>query len=109
MWPSVDAPPVPRPVTESNEKASWDDPAGVRVLQIIRDMREDGIIAATALDAPQYPPANEDDLLQIFQLHDEGDLFYSRTYPDADRSDIIFIHILASNGYSAEISSAAPS
>ncbi|WP_426625651.1 tautomerase family protein [Leifsonia sp. McL0607] len=43
-----------------------------------------------------------DDLFQIFQLHDEGDLFYSRTFPDADRSDIVFIDILAYNGYSPE-------
>ena len=41
-------------------EASWDDPAGVEVLQIIRDMREDGIIRANALDAPQYPLANEE-------------------------------------------------
>jgi len=44
-----------------------------------------------------------DDLFQIFQLHDEGDLFYSRTFPDADRSDIVFIDILVYNGYSAEV------
>jgi len=41
-------------------KAKWDDPAGVEVLQIIRDMRDDGIIRANALDAPQYPLANEE-------------------------------------------------
>ena len=44
-----------------------------------------------------------DDLFQIFQLHDEGDLFYSRTFPDADRSDIVFISILAYTGYSPEV------
>jgi raffinose/stachyose/melibiose transport system substrate-binding protein len=43
----------------STGQASFDDPEGVQVLQIIRDMREDGIIAADALDAPQYPLANE--------------------------------------------------
>ncbi|WP_298460750.1 ABC transporter substrate-binding protein [uncultured Cellulomonas sp.] len=41
-------------------QAKWDDPQGVEVLQIIRDMRDDGIIAANALDAPQYPLANEE-------------------------------------------------
>jgi hypothetical protein len=44
-----------------------------------------------------------DDLFQVFTLHEPGDLFYSRIYPDADRSDIIFVQILAYNGYSPEI------
>tara|TARA_R110002020_G_scaffold57274_8_gene157832 strand:+ start:3500 stop:3868 length:369 start_codon:yes stop_codon:yes gene_type:complete len=44
-----------------------------------------------------------DDLFQIFRLHDEGDLFYSRTFPDAARTDIVFIQILAYNGYSPEV------
>ena len=44
----------------------------------------------------------EDDLFQIFRLHEPGDLFYSRTYPDADRDDIVFVQILAYNGYSPE-------
>jgi len=43
-----------------------------------------------------------DDLFQIFQVHSEGDLFYSRTFPDADRSDIVFVQILAFNGYTPE-------
>ncbi len=43
-----------------------------------------------------------DDLFQIFRLHAEGDLFYSRTYPDADRTDIVFVQILAYTGYSPE-------
>jgi len=44
-----------------------------------------------------------DDLFQIFQLHEEGDLFYSRTFPEADRTDIVFISILVYNGYSPEV------
>lgn len=40
-------------------KAKWDDPQGVEILQIIADMRDDGIIASNALDGPQYPLANE--------------------------------------------------
>lgn len=44
-----------------------------------------------------------DDLFQIFQVHQPGDLFYSRTFPDADRTDIVFVHILAYTGYSPEI------
>jgi Tautomerase enzyme len=43
-----------------------------------------------------------DDLFQIFQLHEQGDLFYSRTHPDAARTDIVFIQILAYTGYSPE-------
>jgi hypothetical protein len=41
-----------------------------------------------------------DDLFQIFQVHQPGDLFYSRTFPDADRTDIVFVQILAYTGYS---------
>jgi hypothetical protein len=44
-----------------------------------------------------------DDLFQIFRLHEPGDLFYSRTYPDADREDIVFLQILAFRGYSPEV------
>lgn len=44
-----------------------------------------------------------DDLFQIFTVHPAGDLFYSRTYPDADRSDIVFIQILAYRGYSPDV------
>ncbi len=44
-----------------------------------------------------------DDLFQIFRLHQPGDLFYSRTFPEADRDDIVFIQILAFNGYSPEV------
>ncbi|GAA2073856.1 hypothetical protein GCM10009840_04040 [Pseudolysinimonas kribbensis] len=44
-----------------------------------------------------------DDLFQIFTVHEPGDLFYSRTYPDAERSDIILIQILAFTGYSPEV------
>ena len=44
-----------------------------------------------------------DDLFQIFTVHPQGDLFYSRTYPDADRTDIVFVQILAYTGYSPEV------
>lgn len=40
-------------------EAKWDDPAGVEILQIIENMSKDGIIAPDALDAGQYPLANE--------------------------------------------------
>jgi hypothetical protein len=43
-----------------------------------------------------------DDLFQIFQLHEHGDLFYSRSFPEADRTDIVFVQILAFNGYTPE-------
>ena len=46
-------------IAASTGKAKWDDPEGVEVLQIIQDMQDDGIIAANALDGPQYPLANE--------------------------------------------------
>ena len=44
-----------------------------------------------------------DDLFQIFTLHEPGDLFYSRTFPEADRSDIVFVDVLAYTGYSPEV------
>lgn len=44
-----------------------------------------------------------DDLFQIFTVHPAGDLFYSRTYPDADRGDIVFVQVLAFTGYSPEV------
>ncbi|HEY0260894.1 MAG TPA: extracellular solute-binding protein [Lacisediminihabitans sp.] len=43
----------------STGKAKWDDPEGVEVLQIIKKMKDDGIISGNALDGPQYPLANE--------------------------------------------------
>ena len=45
----------------------------------------------------------EDDLFQIFRLHDDGELVFSRTFPDADRDEIIFIEVLASYGYTPEL------
>ena len=44
----------------------------------------------------------DDDLFQVFRLHQPGELVFSRTHPKADRDDIIFIEILASPNYSAE-------
>lgn len=44
-----------------------------------------------------------DDLFQIFHLHQTGDLVFSPTYPSANRSDILFVQILAFNGYSPEV------
>jgi hypothetical protein len=48
----------------------------------------------------------DDDLFQIFTLHDDGELVFSRTFPDADRDDIIYIEVLASTGYTPEIKEA---
>lgn len=46
----------------------------------------------------------EDDLFQVFRLHQPGELVFSRTHPrnEADRDDIIFIEILAGRVYDAE-------
>lgn len=43
-----------------------------------------------------------DDLFQIFTLHDDDELVFSRTFPDADRDEIIFVEVLASYGYPPE-------
>lgn len=44
----------------------------------------------------------EDDLFQIFRLHEPGDLVYTRTFPDAERTDIVFIQILLARIYDAD-------
>src|SRR3954452_21123897 len=44
----------------------------------------------------------EDDLFQIFRLHDEGELVYSPTFPNQQRDDIVFIELVASRGYTDE-------
>ena len=41
-----------------------------------------------------------DDLFQAFRLHEKGELFYSPTFPNQQRDDIIFIELIASKGYS---------
>ncbi|BDI23703.1 ABC transporter substrate-binding protein [Herbiconiux sp. L3-i23] len=41
-------------------QANWDDEAGIETLQIIKNMKDDGIISANALDGTQYPLANEE-------------------------------------------------
>jgi hypothetical protein len=43
-----------------------------------------------------------DDLFQIFRLHEPGELVYTKTFPNADRTDIVFIQILMSRIYSAD-------
>jgi hypothetical protein len=43
-----------------------------------------------------------EDLFQIFRLHEPGELVFSRTHPDANRTDIVFIEILATPRYSDE-------
>jgi hypothetical protein len=44
----------------------------------------------------------EDDLFQIFRLHDPGELVYSPTFPNQQREDIIFIELVAQNVYNDE-------
>ena len=41
-----------------------------------------------------------DDFFQAFRLHDQGELFYSRTFPNQQRDDIVLIELIASKGYS---------
>jgi ABC-type glycerol-3-phosphate transport system substrate-binding protein len=41
-------------------KAKWNDEQGQKVLEIIKKMKDDGIIAPNALDGPQYPLANNE-------------------------------------------------
>ncbi len=48
-----------------------------------------------------------EDLFQKFTLHDEGELIYSPTYPNQQRTDIIFIEITAQVGFTDEQKQAA--
>jgi hypothetical protein len=43
-----------------------------------------------------------DDLFQIFTVHEQGDLVYTTTFPNADRTDILYIQILLAKIYDAE-------
>jgi ABC-type glycerol-3-phosphate transport system substrate-binding protein len=47
-------------IKASTGKAKWNDNTGMKVLEIIKKMKDDGIIPANALDAPQYPLANNE-------------------------------------------------
>ncbi|WP_022901263.1 tautomerase family protein [Humibacter albus] len=47
-------------------------------------------------------PMPADDLFQIFRLHEPGDLVYTTTFPDAARTDIVYIQILLANIYQPE-------
>jgi hypothetical protein len=44
-------------------------------------------------------PMSADDLFQIFRTHELGELVYTRTFPNAARTDIIYIQILLANIY----------
>lgn len=44
-----------------------------------------------------------DDLFQVFRLHPRGDLFYTTTFPNANRTDIVYVQILLASIYSPEI------
>ncbi|WIB68316.1 tautomerase family protein [Curtobacterium sp. MCBD17_035] len=44
----------------------------------------------------------EDDLFQVFRLHEPGELVYSRTFPNADRNGILFVQILLARIYGPE-------
>ena len=47
-------------IKASTGKAKWNDANGLKVLGIIKKMKDDGIIPSNALDAPQYPLANNE-------------------------------------------------
>lgn len=44
-----------------------------------------------------------DDLFQIFRLHPQGDLIYTTTFPNAERTDIVYIQILLARIYTPEV------
>ena len=54
-------------------------------------------------------PMPKDDLFQIFRLHEPGDLIYTASFPNAERSDIIFIQILLRTSTRRTTSSACTS
>lgn len=53
-----------------------------------------GVVAS--LQAP------EDDLFHVFRLHEPGDLVYSRTFPDAERTDLVVVQVLLARLHDAE-------
>lgn len=44
-------------------------------------------------------PMPADDLFQVFRLHQPGELVYTTTFPDAARTDILYVQILLANIY----------
>ena len=42
------------------------------------------------------------DLFQSFRLHQEGELYFNRTFPGVSRDDIVFIELLAQVGFTDE-------
>ena len=47
-------------------------------------------------------PMSPDDLFQIFRTHELGELVYAKTFPHAERTDIIYIQILLAKIYQPE-------
>jgi hypothetical protein len=64
--------------------------------------KKDAISAAIHRGLVEGLPMPADDLFQIFRLHEPGDLVYTTTFPDAERTDIVYIQILLANIYTAE-------
>jgi len=63
-------------------KAKWNNADGVKVLQIIKKMKDDGIIPSDALDAPQYPLANNEFMKGDAAMVQMG--FWYTQYAEAD-------------------------
>lgn len=48
------------------------------------------------LEMPEF------DLFQTFRLHEPGELYFNRTFPNVERDDIVFIELVAQVGYTDE-------
>ncbi len=48
------------------------------------------------LEMPEY------DLFQTFRTHETGELYYTKTFPNVDRDEIIFIELVGQVGYTNE-------
>jgi hypothetical protein len=67
----------------------------------LADLREP-ISAAIHRGLVEGLPMPADDLFQIFRLHEPGELVFTRTFPDAARTDIVFVQILLARIYTPE-------
>lgn len=54
------------------------------------------------LGAPDGFDMPAEDLFHVFRLHDAGSIVYSPTHGNADRTDMIFVEILATPRYTDE-------
>jgi hypothetical protein len=61
--------------------------------------KKETISAAIHTGLVEGLPMPADDLFQIFRFHEVGELVYTTTFPNAERTDIVFVQILLAKIY----------